>query len=108
MSRVAGEPLGVLLLSGSHDRAHYAFVLPPAPPHWPHRRAVRDQPGCLALQDWSALDDAARDARLRAAVWRAWTNCGRHRSTGRAFDRLRGGIARRGDQSGVDCCPTWQ
>jgi peroxiredoxin family protein len=61
--------LGLLLLSGSHDRVHYAFVLASG-------AAALGRPvvlfasnrGCLGLaKDWSALDDAARDARVRAA-----------------------------------------
>lgn len=63
------EPLGVLLLSGAHDRAHYAFVLAAG-------AAALGRPvvlfatnaGCHALfTDWSGLADAARDARVRAA-----------------------------------------
>jgi peroxiredoxin family protein len=66
---VPSEPLGLLLLSGGHDRAHYAFVLASG-------AAAVDRPvvlfasnkGCLALaKDWSALDDAARDQRVTAA-----------------------------------------
>ena len=60
------EPFGVLLLSGSHDRAHYAFVLATA------AAAVgRDvtlfatNAGCRALlRDWRTLDDPERDAVL--------------------------------------------
>jgi peroxiredoxin family protein len=66
---VPSEPLGVLLLSGSHDRAHYAFVL--AAGAAALGRAVvlfASNRGCLGLaKDWSALDDSARDARVRAA-----------------------------------------
>lgn len=62
------EPFGVLLLSGSHDRAHYAFVLATA------AAAIgRDvtlfatNGGCRALlRDWRTLDGAARDDTLRA------------------------------------------
>ena len=58
------EPFGVLLLSGAHDRAHYAFVLATA------AAAIgRDvtlfatNAGCRALlADWSGLDGSARDA----------------------------------------------
>ena len=63
------EPLGLLLLSGSHDRAHYAFVL--AAGAAALGRSVilfASNRGCLALaKDWSGLDDAARDARVQAA-----------------------------------------
>lgn len=60
--------LGVLLLSGSHDRAHYAFVVASG-------AAALGRPvvlfasnlGCLALcRDWSGLSDADRDGRIEA------------------------------------------
>lgn len=62
------DRLGILLLSGSHERAHYAFVLGTG------AAAVgRDvvlfatNAGCHALlQDWSGLADAGRDAAIRA------------------------------------------
>ena len=63
------NPLGLLLLSGSHDRAHYAFVLA-AGAAAVDREVVlfASNRGCLALaKDWSALDDAARDARVQTA-----------------------------------------
>jgi peroxiredoxin family protein len=63
------EPLGVLLLSGAHDRAHYAFVL--ASGAAALGRAVTlfaTNAGCRALfADWSGLADAERDERVRAA-----------------------------------------
>jgi len=61
---VLSDPLGVLLLSGAHDRAHYAFVVASG-------AAALGRPvvlfatnaGCHALcRDWSALSDAGRDA----------------------------------------------
>lgn len=61
--------LGVMLLSGAHDRAHYAFVVASG-------AAALGRPvvmfatnlGCLALcRDWSGLVDANRDARIQAA-----------------------------------------
>ena len=63
------ERLGVLLISGGHERAHYAFILAAG------AAAIgRDvclfatNDGCLALsQDWSVLDGAARDSAVRAA-----------------------------------------
>jgi peroxiredoxin family protein len=59
--------LGVLLLSGSHDRAHYAFVV--ASGAAALGRAVvlfATNQGCTALcRDWSGLSDADRDARIR-------------------------------------------
>ena len=63
------DTLGILLLSGSHDRAHYAFVMAAS-------AAALGRPvvifatnrGCLGLaSDWSGLDDSARDARIQAA-----------------------------------------
>jgi peroxiredoxin family protein len=66
---VPSEPLGLLLLSGSHDRAHYAFVL--ASGAAALGRSVilfASNRGCLALAtDWSSLDDAARDSRVQSA-----------------------------------------
>ena len=61
------EPFGILLLSGTHERAHYAFVLATG-------AAALGRPvvlfasnaGCGALlADWSALEDAARDDVIR-------------------------------------------
>ncbi len=61
--------LGLLLLSGTHERAHYAFVL--ASGAAALGRAVvlfATNRGCHALlADWSGLDDAARDAQVRAS-----------------------------------------
>jgi peroxiredoxin family protein len=66
---VPSEPLGILLLSGAHDRAHYAFVV--ASGAAALGRAVvlfATNAGCHALlTDWSGLADADRDARVRAA-----------------------------------------
>ncbi len=63
------EPLGILLLSGAHDRAHYAFVV--AAGAAALGRAVvlfASNAGCRALlADWSSLGDAERDAGVRAA-----------------------------------------
>ena len=62
------RPLGILLLSGSYERAHYAFVLATG-------AAAIGRPvvlmatngGCHALlADWSGLADAARDATMTA------------------------------------------
>jgi peroxiredoxin family protein len=61
-------PLGVLLLSGAHDRAHYALVVASG-------AAALGRPvvlfatnrGCLALcRDWSGLSNADRDAVIQA------------------------------------------
>ena len=56
------NPLGLLLLSGSHDRAHYAFVLASGAAAVDRQVILfASNRGCLALaKDWSALDDAAR------------------------------------------------
>ena len=61
--------LGILLMSGSHDRAHYAFVLATSA-----AALGRDvilfatNGGCHALRpDWRALADAGRDERLQAS-----------------------------------------
>ena len=62
------EPLGILLLSGAHDRAHYAFVLATGAAALGRRVVLfASNAGCRALlADWSALDDAARDRTVRA------------------------------------------
>ncbi|MGI3777447.1 MAG: DsrE/DsrF/DrsH-like family protein [Janthinobacterium lividum] len=62
------EPLALLLLSGSHERAHYAFVLAAGAAALGRQVVLfATNSGCLALcRDWSALDDAARDAVLQA------------------------------------------
>ncbi len=61
---MAGEPLGIILLAGTHERAHYAFVL--ASGAAALGRAVvlfATNDGCNALcADWSGLEGAARDA----------------------------------------------
>ena len=63
------EPLGILLLAGSHDRAHYAFVLASGAAALGREVVLfATNAGCHALfTDWSGLQDAARDARVRAA-----------------------------------------
>ena len=63
------EPLGILLLSGAHDRAHYAFVVASgAAALGRHAVLFATNGGCHALlTDWSGLTDADRDARVRAA-----------------------------------------
>ena len=64
----ADTTLGVLLLSGSHDRAHYAFVLVSAAAALGRDVVLfATNQGCLALcRDWSALHGADRDARIEA------------------------------------------
>ena len=65
---MSGDPLALLLLSGSQERAHYAFVLAAGGAALGRRVVLfATNRGCLALcRDWSALDDAPRDAVLRA------------------------------------------
>ncbi|MGA3002423.1 MAG: DsrE/DsrF/DrsH-like family protein [Acetobacteraceae bacterium] len=63
------EPLGLLLLSGSHDRVHYAFVLASGAAALGRSVVLfASNRGCLGLaREWSGLADAARDARVQAA-----------------------------------------
>ena len=63
------EPLGILLLAGTHDRAHYAFVLASGAAALGRRVILfATNAGCHALMtDWSGLTDAARDTRVRSA-----------------------------------------
>jgi peroxiredoxin family protein len=60
--------LGILLLSGAHDRAHYAFVLASGAAALGRRVVLfATNAGCHALlTDWSGLQDAGRDARIGA------------------------------------------
>jgi peroxiredoxin family protein len=62
------ERLGVLLLSGSHDRAHYAFVIATAAAALGREVTLfATNAGCRALLvDWHGLDDPARDARVQS------------------------------------------
>ena len=66
---VPSEPLGILLLSGAHDRAHYAFVVASGAAALGREVVLfATNAGCHALlADWSGLADADRDARVRAA-----------------------------------------
>jgi peroxiredoxin family protein len=66
---VPSEPLGILLLSGAHDRAHYAFVLASGAAALGRQVVLfASNSGCRALlTDWSELTDAGRDERVRAA-----------------------------------------
>jgi peroxiredoxin family protein len=65
---VPAEPLGILLLSGSHERAHYAFVLATGAAAMGRRVTLfATNEGCRALcADWSKLSDSGRDAAVRA------------------------------------------
>jgi peroxiredoxin family protein len=58
----------VLLLSGAHDRAHYAFVVASGAAALGRKIVLfATNRGCLALcRDWSGLSDADRDARIQA------------------------------------------
>lgn len=59
------EPLAILLLSGGHERAHYAFVLAAAAAAMGRPTLVfATNEGCRALS--GAAPDAAAEAALRA------------------------------------------
>ena len=64
---VPSDRLGLLLMSGTHERAHYAFVL--ATGAAAIGRGVvlfATNDGCRALlADWSSLAGAGRDADVR-------------------------------------------
>jgi peroxiredoxin family protein len=59
--------LGILLLSGTHERAHYAFVLAAAAAALGRGVVIfATNEGTRALcRDWSTLDGSGRDAGLR-------------------------------------------
>jgi peroxiredoxin family protein len=59
--------LGILLISGSHERAHYAFALAAgAAAMGRHVVVLATNAGCRALcSDWSGVDDVGRDAVIR-------------------------------------------
>ena len=61
------DTLGILLISGSHARAHYAFVLAAGAAAIGREVVVfATNQGCRALlADWSTLDDAAADAAVQ-------------------------------------------
>ena len=62
------DTLGILLISGTHERAHYAFMLA-AGAGAIGRKVVlfATNDGCRALlRDWSSLTDAARDETVEA------------------------------------------
>jgi peroxiredoxin family protein len=65
---MADDRLSVLLLSGEHDRAHYAFVIAAGAAALGRRVQIfATNAGCHALmQDWSGLAGAGRDAVVRA------------------------------------------
>jgi peroxiredoxin family protein len=59
--------LGILLLSGAHERAHYAFMVAAGAAALGRRVVLfATNAGCRALlRDWSGLTDAERDRRIR-------------------------------------------
>ncbi|HEY6430681.1 MAG TPA: DsrE/DsrF/DrsH-like family protein [Acetobacteraceae bacterium] len=63
------EPLGILLISGEHERVHYAFVVAAGAAALGRRVVVfATNAGCRGLlADWSGAVDASRDKRVRAA-----------------------------------------
>jgi uncharacterized protein len=64
---VPSDRLGILLLSGTHDRAHYAFVIATGAASLDRAVTIfATNAGCHALlADWSGLTNAARDETLR-------------------------------------------
>jgi peroxiredoxin family protein len=60
--------LGILLISGTHERAHYAFVLAAGAAAIGRRVVLfATNGGCHALcTDWSGLADAGREAEVTA------------------------------------------
>ena len=68
-THTAGTPghLGILLIAGTHERAHYAFMLAAAAAAIGRRvTLMATNHGLRALrEDWSALDDVGRDAMIR-------------------------------------------
>jgi uncharacterized protein len=65
---VPSDPLGLLLLSGRHERAHYAFVLAAGAAALGREVVLfATNSGCHALaRDWSGLQDIERDAIARS------------------------------------------
>lgn len=65
---MSSDPLGILLISATHERAHYAFVLAAGGAALGRKVVVfATNEGCRALcTDWSGLQDAGRDAGVRA------------------------------------------
>lgn len=66
---MSSEPFGILLISGDHERVHYAFMMAAAAAALDRRVVVfATNGGCRGLlADWSGLADAGRDARVRTA-----------------------------------------
>lgn len=65
--RSAGRPLSILLVSRSHERVHYGFVLAAGGAAIGHEVTVFATNGALhgLCRDWSALEGAANDATLQ-------------------------------------------
>lgn len=65
---VPPERLGILLLSGRHERAHYAFVLATGAAALGRKVVLfATNSGCHALlADWSGIENAARDCRIQS------------------------------------------
>jgi peroxiredoxin family protein len=61
---VPSDTLGILLVSGTHERAHYAFVLASGAAALGRQVVLfATNAGCHALlEDWSGLEDAGREA----------------------------------------------
>ena len=64
---MAIAPLGILLLSGAHDRALFAFSLAAGAAAMGREVVLfASNKGCRALMaDWSGLEDVGRDAVIR-------------------------------------------
>lgn len=64
---MSSEPLGILLLSGTHERAHYAFVLATGAAALGRRVVLfATNAGCRALLAyWSGLENTDRDEVVR-------------------------------------------
>jgi hypothetical protein len=92
ISALASSPLGILLVSGVHDRALTAFSMAAcgAAIGRPVVLFASNQ-GCRALmEDWSRLDDVGRDAVIRA---RGVTGFGDMREAAGVRNRAEGGGA---------------
>jgi predicted peroxiredoxin len=59
--------LGILLIAGTHERAHYAFMMATAAASLGRKVVLfATNQGCRALAaDWSSLDEVGRDAVIR-------------------------------------------
>ncbi len=64
---MTGENLGIVLLSGTHERAHFAFAMAAAAAALGREVVIfASGSGCRALlSDWSGLEDVGRDAVVR-------------------------------------------